>query len=99
MIGPCNKLPVTFLAPSGEGQRFIYKNISKSPIQISNVSEKINNQAYGLFGGKPGRKGYLFIRMANGKKKITPPKGHDKLMPGEALVMELPGGGGYGKIV
>lgn len=83
----------------GEGQRFIYKNISKSPIQISNVSEKINNQAYGLFGGKPGRKGYLFIRMANGKKKITPPKGHDKLMPGEALVMELPGGGGYGKIV
>jgi N-methylhydantoinase B len=83
----------------GEGQRFIYKNISKSPIQISNVSEKINNQAYGLFGGKPGRKGYLFIRMANGKKKITPPKGHDKLMPGEAVVMELPGGGGYGKIV
>ncbi len=82
----------------GSGQRFAYKNIGKFPLQISNVTEKINNQAYGLFGGKEGRKGAIYIRTLAGKKRFTPPKGHDKLLPGEELVMELPGGGGYGRI-
>jgi N-methylhydantoinase B len=81
----------------GDGQRFAYKNIGKHPIQLSNVTEKINNKAYGLFGGSEGSKGNVFIRTLNGKKRFTPPKGHDKLLPGEELVMELPGGGGYGK--
>ncbi len=80
----------------GNGQRFAYKNIGKYPIQISNVTEKINNRAYGLFGGEEGKKGSVFIRTLQGKKRFTPPKGHDKLLPGEELVMELPGGGGYG---
>ncbi|MEN9598804.1 MAG: hypothetical protein RL596_1115 [Bacteroidota bacterium] len=81
----------------GPGQKFAYKNIGTLPIQISNVTEKINNRAYGLFGGEEGRKGAVYIRMCNGKKRFTPPKGHDKLYPGEELVMELPGGGGYGR--
>jgi N-methylhydantoinase B len=81
----------------GNGQRFAYRNIGKYPIQISNVTEKINNQAYGLFGGEPGKKGNVYIKMPDGKKRFTPPKGHDKLLPGEELVMELPGGGGYGR--
>lgn len=81
----------------GDGQRFAYKNIGKYPIQISNVTEKINHQAYGLFGGEDGKKGNIFIKTVQGKKRFTPPKGHDKLLPGEELVMELPGGGGYGK--
>ena len=83
----------------GNGQRFAYKNIGKYAIQISNVTEKINNQAYGLFGGKEGKKGAVFIRTIQGKKRFTPPKGHDKLLPGEELVMELPGGGGYGAFI
>ena len=82
----------------GNGQRFAYKNIGTTPIQISNVSEKLNTLAYGLFGGGEGKRGKLFIRTIQGKKRFTPPKGHDKLFPGEELVMELPGGGGYGKI-
>lgn len=80
----------------GAGQRFAYRNIGTTPIQISNVTEKVNSQAYGLFGGQQGRKGKLFIRTPDGKRRFTPPKGHDKLMPNEELVMELPGGGGYG---
>jgi N-methylhydantoinase B len=83
--------------PGGEGQRFSYRNIGSTPIQISNVTEKINHQAYGLLGGESGKRGKVFVKMANGKKRHTPPKGHDKLLPGEELVMELPGGGGYGR--
>jgi N-methylhydantoinase B len=81
----------------GDGQRFAYRNIGNTPIHISNVTEKINHQAYGLLGGNPGRKGNLYVRTAQGKKRFTPPKGHDYLQPGEELVMELPGGGGYGR--
>jgi N-methylhydantoinase B len=81
----------------GMGQRFAYKNIGKYPIQISNVTEKLNTHAYGLFGGEPGSKGLVFIKTTEGKKRFTPPKGHDYLQTGETLVMELPGGGGYGK--
>ncbi len=81
----------------GMGQIFSYKNIGKHPIQISNVTEKINHQAYGLFGGEEGKKGNIYIVKTNGEKRFTPPKGHDKLLEGEELVMELPGGGGYGK--
>jgi len=81
----------------GSGQRFAYKNIGTYPILISNVTEKINNQAYGLFGGEPGKKGNVYINTASGQPRYTPPKGHDQLLPGEELVMELPGGGGYGK--
>lgn len=83
--------------PGGDGQRFAYKNIGTLPIHISNVTEKINHQAYGLLGGSSGKKGNLYVRTAAGKKRFTPPKGHDYLQPGEELVMELPGGGGYGK--
>jgi N-methylhydantoinase B len=85
--------------PGGEGQRFAYRNIGKSAIQISNVTEKINHRAYGLFGGQEGSPGRLFVRRPDGELRFTPPKGHDKLLPGEELVMELPGGGGYGKPV
>lgn len=80
----------------GAGQRFAYRNIGQHPIHISNVTEKIRHQAYGLFGGKPGRRGRLYVLTPQGKRRFTPPKGHDILLPGEALVMELPGGGGYG---
>jgi N-methylhydantoinase B len=81
----------------GMGQAFAYKNMGKHPIHISNVTEKINHQAYGLFGGEDGKKGNIYIIKTNGERRFTPPKGHDKLMVGEELVMELPGGGGYGK--
>lgn len=83
--------------PGGEGQRFAYRNIGALPIHISNVTEKINHQAYGLLGGFQGKKGNLYVRTAAGEKRFTPPKGHDYLQPGEELVMELPGGGGYGR--
>ncbi len=82
----------------GKGQRFSYKNIGTTPISISNVTEKINNQAYGLFGGESGSKAKLFVMDVNDEQRFTPPKGIDKLMPGEELVMHLPGGGGFGKV-
>ena len=80
----------------GLGQVFSYRNIGTRPLQISNVTEKIRNRAYGLFGGEPGASASLSIVDTSGAERFTPPKGLDRLMPGEELVMRLPGGGGYG---
>lgn len=83
--------------PGGMGQRFAYINTGDYPIHISNVTEKIKNKAYGLFGGEEGAHGNIYVLNVEGNKRFTPPKGHDYLLKGEELVMELPGGGGYGK--
>jgi N-methylhydantoinase B len=80
----------------GLGQVFAYRNIGTQPIQISNVTEKLKHRAYGLFGGGEGASGDLHIIDPQGRRRATPPKGLDRLMPGEELVMTLPGGGGYG---
>ncbi|MBK9564218.1 MAG: hydantoinase B/oxoprolinase family protein [Saprospiraceae bacterium] len=69
--------------------------MGKTPIHISNVTEKINNKAYGLLG-KKGGKVARYILSQHSKRRHTPIKRHDKLYSGEELVMELPGGGGYG---
>ncbi len=48
------------------------------------------------FSEKRRKSGKIYIVTALGKRRHTPIKGHDKLYSGEELVMELPGGGGYG---
>ena len=76
----------------GNGQLFAFKNISNQPINISIITEKTKTEAYGLFGGKKGKRGKAYIL----PKRSIPTKGIDKLYPDETLMLQLPGGGGYG---
>jgi N-methylhydantoinase B len=76
----------------GDGQIFSFKNMGQHPLSISIITEKTKTQAYGLFGGKAGKRGSALL--ANGRP--LPAKGIDKLMPQEELILTLPGGGGYG---
>ncbi|MCS6968836.1 MAG: hydantoinase B/oxoprolinase family protein [Cytophagales bacterium] len=76
----------------GLGQRFSFKMIGKEPINISILTEKIRTEAHGLCGGKNGRKGAIRIV----PERWIPPKGLAKLYPGDELILELPGGGGFG---
>ena len=77
----------------GLGQIFSFKNIGQHPLSISIITEKTKTAAYGLFGGKSGKRGTAVL--SNGRK--LPAKGIDKLQIGEELILTLPGGGGYGK--
>lgn len=77
----------------GLGQIFSFKNIGKHPLSISISTEKTKTSAYGLFGGKSGKRGSAVL--STGRK--LPAKGIDKLQPEEELILTLPGGGGYGK--
>ncbi|MEM6893112.1 MAG: hydantoinase B/oxoprolinase family protein [Bacteroidota bacterium] len=78
----------------GLGQRFSFKNVGDKPLNISLLTEKTQTVAKGIIEGQDGQKGSLQII----PEREFPPKGLDKLHPGEELILTLPGGGGYGSI-
>jgi len=78
----------------GLGQRFSFKNVGDKPLNISLLTEKTQTVAKGIIEGQDGQKGSLQII----PDREFPPKGLDKLHPGEELILTLPGGGGYGCI-
>ena len=78
----------------GLGQRFSFKNVGDKPLNISLLTEKTQTVAKGIIEGQDGQKGSLQII----PEREFPPKGLDKLHPGEELILTLPGGGGYGCI-
>lgn len=76
----------------GLGQRFSFKNVGDKPLNISLLTEKTQTVAKGIIGGEDGAVGSMEII----PKRDFPPKGLDKLHPGEELILTLPGGAGYG---
>ncbi|MDE2446016.1 MAG: hydantoinase B/oxoprolinase family protein, partial [Alphaproteobacteria bacterium] len=78
----------------GLSQRFEILNRENAPFTISAATfDRIKNAAQGRDGGKPGRKGVA--RLSNGY--ALPDKGIHLVPKGESLIIELPGGGGFGK--
>jgi N-methylhydantoinase B len=78
----------------GDGQRFAFKMVGNEPINLSLLSEKTKTVSRGILGGGNGTSGAIRIK----PERFIAPKGLDKLHPGEELILELPGGGGYGKV-
>ena len=77
----------------GLGQRIEIVNREEAPFTISAATfDRIHNAAQGRDGGKPGRLGHA--RLKSGKD--LPDKGVHIVPAGDALVVELPGGGGFG---
>jgi N-methylhydantoinase B len=76
----------------GMGQRFSFKMIGTEPINISILTEKTVTVPRGLCGGGDGASGAFRII----PERAIAPKGLDKLYPGDELILELPGGGGFG---
>ena len=77
----------------GLGQRIEIRNREAAPFAISAATfDRINNPAQGREGGKPGRKGAA----RHGSGAALPDKGLHIIATGDSLVVELPGGGGFG---
>lgn len=76
----------------GLGQTFSFKMVGKEPINLSILTEKTKTFPHGILGGENGAGGSMEIR----PHRFVPPKGLTKLYPGEELILNLPGGGGYG---
>ncbi len=63
-----------------------------SPTRLSLLTERRHHQPWGLAGGTPGQAG---INLLNGKP--LPPKLDCQVGPGDRLLIETAGGGGWGK--
>ena len=68
-------------------------NRENSPFTISAATcDRIHNPAQGRDGGHPGTKGVARF----GSGKLIPDKGIHVVAAGDSLIVELPGGGGFG---
>jgi len=77
----------------GLGQRIEIANREKAPFTISAATfDRIHFPAQGRDGGKPGRKGKAY----RGSGEPLPDKGIHVIPTDDSLILELPGGGGFG---
>ncbi len=63
---------------------------------VSILTERTRVAPWGLAGGQPGALARHLVRRAGGAEEVLPPKHTTRLRRGDALVMQTPGGGGYG---
>jgi N-methylhydantoinase B len=78
----------------GLGQRIEIRNREEAPFAISAATfDRIKHPAQGRDGGKPGRRGAAYLKSGEN----LPDKGVHIVPTGDALVVELPGGGGFGE--
>jgi len=75
----------------GLGQRLVIEHVGDSPANISFMAERIKNPAFGLLGGGSGHRGRVLLN----DKEINP-KDRYIMSPGDILICETPGGGGFG---
>lgn len=66
------------------------------PAQVNILSERRKFPPYGLAGGAPGKKGKNICRQG-GRRKTLGSKASFRVGPGDIIVVETPGGGGYGR--
>lgn len=76
----------------GLGQVMELEIITGASANHSCMYDRTGNPALGLLGGLPGATGDL--RLSDGGRPH--PKSHYALQPGQRVILELPGGGGYG---
>jgi N-methylhydantoinase B len=63
---------------------------------VSVLTERTVVPPWGLAGGRPGAVGRHLVIRADGTEEVLPGKGTVELRRGDTLVLQTPGGGGYG---
>jgi N-methylhydantoinase B len=76
----------------GLGQVMEIAHAEGAPFAVSTMFDRVVNPARGRAGGGAGATGR--VRLASGAE--LRPKGRQSVPAGERLVLEMPGGGGYG---
>lgn len=79
----------------GDGIIRAFKVLRKARLSI--LAERFKHAPYGLQGGEPGKPGRVTIRKVSGEILEMPSKFTVDLEPGDEVVIETPGGGGWGR--
>ena len=78
----------------GKGVKRVYRFLAPANVTIN--SDRRNIPPYGLQGGKPGKRGRNTI-VRGGEEIDIASKDSLQVNPGDLLIIETPGGGGWGK--
>ncbi|MYD38189.1 MAG: hydantoinase B/oxoprolinase family protein, partial [Chloroflexi bacterium] len=76
----------------GLGQVMELEIITGASATHSCMYDRTKRPALGLLGGQPGAPGR--VSLSDGSQPH--PKSHYRLQPGQRVILELPGGGGFG---
>ncbi|WP_176590296.1 hydantoinase B/oxoprolinase family protein [Sphingobium sp. EM0848] len=66
------------------------------PLTLSFIGSRRTVAPFGLMGGEDGATGRQWIERADGQVEMVPGVVEADLQPGDQIVIETPGGGGYG---
>ncbi len=78
----------------GQGVRRHY--VFDAPAQVTVMAERRRRGPYGLAGGEPGKVGEQWRVDGDGHREALPSKGSVQVDRGDAVIIETPGGGGWG---
>jgi len=78
----------------GDGLVRCYRFLA--PVTVSLLTERRTRAPFGLAGGEPGAPGENRVERAGGGVEILPAKARCELAADDRLVVETPGGGGFG---
>lgn len=67
-----------------------------SPARLSIIADRFRRGPYGLMGGLPGAPARVTIRGGDGRQEVMPSKFSTQLEAGDEVIIETPGGGGWG---
>jgi 5-oxoprolinase (ATP-hydrolysing) len=67
-----------------------------APMELTMLSERRRQGPFGLQGGEPGAAGRNTLIRADGERTELPGAFRAQVQPGDRLVVETPGGGGFG---
>lgn len=82
--------------PGGDGVE--RELLFKKPAEVSIISERRRTSPWGMAGAKPGRPGRNVLKGAGGAAEELAHRTFVRVNPGESILIETPGGGGYGKV-
>jgi 5-oxoprolinase (ATP-hydrolysing) len=69
------------------------------PLEVNLLSQHRVEEPFGMKGGKPGKTGRQWIMRSNGHKEKLGGMDSASVYPGDKVVIETPGGGGWGKAI
>jgi N-methylhydantoinase B len=78
------------------GQGIVRELEALAPLTGTLLAERRHGRPYGLAGGSPGAAGRDRILAASGEERPIAAKSLFRLDPGDRLILETPGGGGWG---
>lgn len=69
----------------------------REPMTAAILSNRRTTQPFGVAGGSPGDMGRNAVRRANGVEEILPSTARTDVQAGDAIIIDTPGGGGFGE--